>query len=211
MMLIAYVGTDDVNHDLTVQTARECGASVIAAPASEPLSSGGFEARFFDLDHLHPEHRKEVMKELLARPSPSPAAIQSHNLADEEVGALHANGIIVCRKFEPEVVRRLCCMAASCRTAHDGGEGADSGCTQADPAELSASVRKLATNAHHVLKGIATGGDDHASGAMDRLIGEIQRLQRRIDNLRQLHSLRLDEIQRWLDRLRELVHSRRNP
>jgi hypothetical protein len=210
-MCIAYMTTDDVNQNLAALVGPECGASLVNWPGRDLPSGDGIEAVIYDLDHLDPQHREVVMKELLSRPSPTPAAVHSYNLTDQQMATLHANGVIVSRHFDPDVLRRLCQVASSPRLSPPDGDGPDPEGVQADPALLCASVRSLASHAHGALKGAAGCSGDGARGEPDRLIGEIAHLQRQIDRLRQSHGLRLDELQRWLDRLRELVEVRRHP
>jgi hypothetical protein len=78
----------------------------------------------------------------------------------------------------------------------------------ADSVRLCAAVRSLASHAYRTMKGTnGVAGDLHLETA--RLIEEIADVQRVIDQLRH-HNLRLDELQRWLDRIRQQVVNNNN-
>jgi hypothetical protein len=104
--------------------------------------------------------------------------------------ALLTNGVIVADPFGPEP---------------------DSRGIQVDLASFCSSLRSLALRAHRALTRATDGACGGAPPDLDGLTDELAHLQRQIDDLRQIHGLRLDEIQNWLERLGERIVGRPHP
>jgi hypothetical protein len=132
-------------------------------------------------------------------------AVHSYNLQDEEVAALHARGVVVARRIEPEVIQRLCRVAGSPSRLNPAEDGQASEPEGDDAGAIGAQVRSLASAAYRVLP--RKGGRPSAvpSDAVAQVLEQLDQLQRRIGRLQQLHSLRLGELQRWANNLRRLI------
>lgn len=211
MRHLAYFSTDDVGQALAARFAREYDATLVPSTGREPLSSEGIAARIYDLGHLHPQYQDAILKDLLAGPPPSPVAVHGYDLAEDQVAALRANGVLVSRRLEPGMIRRLCCEATPSPPGPDGRPEPDSEGPPTDPSRLADSVRRLALEAHRALKGAPDCPRNGHPRQVDQLVGEIHDLRRQINQLRRLGTARLDELQRWLDRLGELVEAHRRP
>jgi hypothetical protein len=103
-------------------------------------------------------------------------------------------------------VRQLCDSSVLFAVPHslEGTDAAQTREDPLDPAELGAVVRALALQAHKILRRGATGkfSDLHI------LHHQLDRLQTRLNQLRLLHALRFDELQRWLARLSQVIKDR---
>jgi hypothetical protein len=98
-MLIGYLTLDEVNLALANELAEECGAVLLAiSPMDAP--NGLIDATVYDLDHLPPEWRKQILGELLANTALTPLAVHSFNLDEEETEALRNRGVVVLRRLE---------------------------------------------------------------------------------------------------------------
>ena len=127
-------------------------------------SAGPFDAVMHDLDHMDARFVGAIVTELLSGPAPLPAAVHGYNLGDEEMMALHADGVAVSRRLNPQLVRALCraverAPTAACEPSHrDSPEASD------DPSVLCEMVRSLATHAHRALpRGSAESPDAPAA------------------------------------------------
>jgi len=106
-MRIAYRTTDEVNPDLARRWAQMCGCQVIPLSPHDPLPNGDFDAVIYDLDHLLPPLRQQVLTTLLSGPLHGPVAVHSYNLRQRQADALRARGVMVRRRLEREIFARL--------------------------------------------------------------------------------------------------------
>jgi hypothetical protein len=74
-------------------------------------------------------------------------------------------------------------------------------CEAIEPAMLCTRVRSLASQAHRILTRMPCVHYEEGH----ELRQQLARLQMEIDRLRRFHSLRFDELQRWLDSLVQRV------
>ena len=74
-------------------------------------------------------------------------------------------------------------------------------CEAIEPATLCTRVRSLASQAHRILTRMPCVHYEEGHELRQQLAG----LQMEIDRLRRFHSLRFDELQRWLDSLVQRV------
>ena len=198
---IAYQTTDEVNFESAIRTARECGASLSRLPDSAARPSAAFAASLHDLDHVDSRRGRAVVDELLARPSLFPVAIHGYNLEDDEVAALHANGVIVSRTFDPELVRALCRASGRPHAGSSEPSNRDPREAADDPAVLCGMVRSLASHAHRAMRRSSVGIPDEIGELKER----IGRFQHHLDRFRRQDHLRHEHLQRWLDNLLRCV------
>jgi hypothetical protein len=104
-----------------------------------------------------------------------------------------------------EVVGKL--FRASVRSHTDAPEPSnqDSQGESDDPALLCEMVRSLGTRAHRAIKRRATETPNNVTCEIGELRERIDELQLHIDRFRRQHNLRLDDLQRWLNSLRQRV------
>src|SRR5260370_10311817 len=94
-MLIAYLTTDEVNQDLAMLMAEECGQALCLLSLSHARPDGEFDAAVYDLDHLPAQRQQALLGEMLASPAAHPVAVHSYNLEDEWVEALRSQAVAV--------------------------------------------------------------------------------------------------------------------
>jgi hypothetical protein len=205
IMRITYLTTDELNRELAEQAGKACGVDLdvsLPRPSRTPDPSA---ATVYDLDHLGDENSRAVLEGLLSGRSPAPVAVHSYNLQDEDVVALRSRGVVVARRIEPEVIQRLCRVAGSPPTLNPAEDGHASEPEEDDAGAIGAQVRSLASAAYRVLPRESGRPSAVAPDAIAQVLEQLDRLQRRIGRLQQLHSLRLGELQRWASNLRRLI------
>jgi hypothetical protein len=74
-----------------------------------------------------------------------------------------------------------------------------------DAGAIGAQVRSLASAAYRILPREGGRLSSVSPDAIAQVLEQLDRLQRRIGRLQQLHSLRLGELQRWASNLRRLI------
>jgi hypothetical protein len=202
-MRITYLATDELNGELAAQAGRACGVDLDVALSSPNGAPDPSAATLYDLDHREAESSRAVLEGILSGRSPAPVAVHSYNLQDEEVTAMHARGVVVARRIEPEVIHHLCRIAGSPPNPDEDGhapvaEGDDAGA-------IGVQVRSLASAAYRILP--RDGGRPSAASpdAINQVLDQLDQLERKIGRLQQLHSLRLGELQRWASNLRHLI------
>jgi hypothetical protein len=202
---IAYHTADEVNLESAMQAAKECGASL--SRSSDPIAArvGSPAAMLHDLDHVDAQRARAIVEELLSRPAPFPVAVHGYNLGDDEMRALHANGVIASRRFNPGLVRALCRASVCTPTAGTAPKDQDSQSMSEDPAVLCEMVRSLAARAFRSTRRSPDGARIAEKHQTRELRERIDQLQRHLDRFRQLHDLRLEALQRWLNSLRRCV------
>lgn len=122
-MLVAYLTTDEVNQELAVQMAEDCGVTLYLLSLHEAPPNGQFNAVLYDWDCLPLQWRREVLAELLLGRPPHSLALHSYSLDDKHVEALDVNGVAVFQRLEPEVFLTLCLKEFPRREqgSHGGG------------------------------------------------------------------------------------------
>lgn len=106
-MRIAYLTTDEVNEDLAFQLADECGVILFPLSAHAAASDGRPDAVLYDWDSLPPDLREETLLASLANPSSCPVGVHGFSLDEEEVEALHQDGVAVFQRLGSDVFRML--------------------------------------------------------------------------------------------------------
>jgi hypothetical protein len=106
-MNFAYITNDEVNEDLALQVADECGINVCPLSPHQNSESGWYDAVLYDWDSLSQEQRQEIPLACLAGARSSPVAVHGYGLEDDEREALHQDGIAVFRRMEPRVFKTL--------------------------------------------------------------------------------------------------------
>lgn len=197
--IIPYDTLDELNLASATRMARECGASMCRWREAPPRPRRPFAGLLYDLDHIDCMHRSEVVGSLLSGPSPVPVAVHGYNLEDEEIVAMHANGVVAVRAFDAEVVRALC-MACAGRPRPSAPPGGDPN----DPAALCAWVRELGSDCHRVLHRHPDGRND-SPAEIRGLRRRIILCQERVDEVRLGHDLTFADLARWLRALRRRV------
>ena len=104
-MRVAYLTTDEVNEQLALQMAQECGVTLCPLAPKDAPPDGEYDALLYDWDYLPVEEQREVMAELLSGPSPHAVAMHSYHLEDGQVEALRRNAVAVFRRLQPSVFR----------------------------------------------------------------------------------------------------------
>jgi hypothetical protein len=105
-----YRTLDEVNGDLAARLGEEFAFGVAVSFPDGPVpGEGGAAALVIDLDHqgLDPAGRARLVGGLSTRPLPGPVALHSYSLQAEEVEALRGNGVLVSRRLDSELFRRL--------------------------------------------------------------------------------------------------------
>jgi hypothetical protein len=98
VMRIEYLSNDDVNQQLAVQLADQCGATLEVRSFEDPPSRHAYDFVVYDLDYLPATQRDQILGELLARPVRLPLVVHSFNLQAKEIAGLEANGVrVFCR------------------------------------------------------------------------------------------------------------------
>jgi hypothetical protein len=202
---IAYYTTDEVNFNSATQAARECGVSLRRLPHSSVRSGGTFSGVLYDLDHLLADRGDAIVNELSSRPAPCPAAVHGYNLGEVQMTNLHANGVIVSRTFDLEIVRALCRASELVPASLPDPDEQESLEVLDDPAVLCEMVRKLAGRAHRTMGLSSERMCEDQRQEVRECQERLDHLQQQIIRLRRQHDLRLDDLQRWLESLRRLV------
>jgi hypothetical protein len=110
-MRIAYITTDEVNQSLAEKFARRQAHTAVAAPADETPRDAGFDAVIYDLDYLPADVRDDIVETLVMRPCRLPTAVHGYNISPRSAKALHANGVLVYRRLQPGMFRKLAQVA----------------------------------------------------------------------------------------------------
>ena len=64
-MRLAYLTTDEVNQDLAIRIAADCGTTLALLSPRDPPPNGRFDAVLYDWDFWPLHLRREVLEELL--------------------------------------------------------------------------------------------------------------------------------------------------
>jgi hypothetical protein len=106
-MRIAYLTTDEVNEQLALQMATECGITLCPLAPKDAPPDGEYDAVLYDWDYLPVEEQREVMAELLSGLLPHAVALHSYNLEDYQVEALRGNNVAVYRRLQPMLFQSI--------------------------------------------------------------------------------------------------------
>jgi hypothetical protein len=204
-MRITYLTTDELNGELAARAGRAYGVDLDVAPPGPRRAPDPSAATLYDLDHLGPEDRRAVVDGLLSGHPPAPVAVHGYDLRDEEVAALHARGVVVARRIEPEVIRHLGRVAGSPPIPDEDGHASEA--EGGDAGSIGAQVRSLASAAYSILPRDGGRPTVASTDAITQVLGQLDQFQRRISRLQRFHSLRLGELQRWAGNLRRLVEA----
>jgi hypothetical protein len=116
-MRIAYLTTDEVNQELAVRLAEECGAELDLLTLRAPALDTWFDGVIYDWDYLPTWRQQEIMAELLSCPVACPTILHSYNLDAKQKENLRRNGVDVCRRLGAHLFRRLRRRSANYRPA----------------------------------------------------------------------------------------------
>jgi hypothetical protein len=111
-MLCTYLSIDEVNQDWAEKLAIESGVELDSISPRD-LSPENSDCLLVDLDSLPAGYGKTVLADLLAGKREGPAAVHSYHLRRRDARLLRRRGVIVSRRLEPEVFRRLRKASAS--------------------------------------------------------------------------------------------------
>jgi hypothetical protein len=106
-MLIAYVTTDEVNKDVATKLGSESGVTVCPLRLDEIGLVDRFDAMIYDLDFVPAPWRTAILSQLLARSAFALRAVHSYNLVEDDEEELRQCGVLVFRRLESAVFRRL--------------------------------------------------------------------------------------------------------
>jgi hypothetical protein len=127
-MRIAYLTTDDVNHDLAQRTADRCGATLEILALNGPIPKGGYDAVLVDWDYLPADYRQPILAALLAGRWPCPVAVHGCHLEDDMRDTLGQSGVAIHRRLEPKWLarwlRRVSRLASAARLRKTAGDPA---------------------------------------------------------------------------------------
>src|SRR5690349_17176367 len=101
-MRIAYLTTDDVNHDLARRTADGCGVTLEILALDGPIPKGVYDAVLVDWDYLTADDRQPILAALLTGGWPCPTAVHGYHLEDDVRDTLSQNGVALHRRLEPK-------------------------------------------------------------------------------------------------------------
>lgn len=118
----AYMTTDPLNEEDAGQLAGAAGLTLHLQFPKDPAPDGQFDVLIYDLDHWDPERRAETVAALTREPLLHPVAVHSYQLREQQITALRDNGVLVCRRLEPDVVVQLA-QAAGLLTADGRVDG----------------------------------------------------------------------------------------
>src|SRR5260370_19668657 len=105
-MKLAYISTDEVNQDLAVQLADECGIAVYSVRYVNARRHDAFDALLYDWDSLPWIRRRDIFLASVASAT-CPVAVHGFSLDDEIAEALHQDGVAVFRRLEPRIFTTL--------------------------------------------------------------------------------------------------------
>ena len=135
-MRIAYFTTDEVNQDLAVRMAENCGIALHAVSPNDAPPDGRFDAVLYDWDYWPVHWRREILQELLRTPVCGIVALHAYHLEDEQVQALQLNGVATFRRLELEIFEFLARKAGPSRGVLVRGAAPAEGLTREQAAPL---------------------------------------------------------------------------
>jgi uncharacterized RDD family membrane protein YckC len=105
-MRIAYLTTDDVNHDLARQTADGCGAILEVLAQGGPSPEAAYDAVLVDWDYLPADGRALILATLLAGQWHCPVAVHGYHLEAKLRHILSQKGVATHCRLEPHWLAR---------------------------------------------------------------------------------------------------------
>ena len=106
-MRVAYLTTDEVNRNLARGLAAACGAALHPVTPRDDPPDGSIDAVLYDLDFLSVTHRQEILAALKAGASPHVAGVHSYGLDENVVNALRKHHVVVSRRLDGKLFRKL--------------------------------------------------------------------------------------------------------
>jgi hypothetical protein len=201
---ITYISPDEVNQTLALRIAQKLGASLVQNSSGCAPTNGTRVVVLYDLDHASHEHKEAILADLLAGSTTVPVALHSYYLAEDQLALLRANGVIVARSLELELVRRLCHTARPSQEPDPADGDRGRGKSLVEPDTLCALVRSLAIQAHRTL----TRKPCPLVKELDGLYQQLTDLEQEIERLKRSYSMPFDELKRWLESLMKRVNDR---
>jgi hypothetical protein len=113
MKRLAYQTTDGLNEATADVLAGHWGGEMLPLLLRDPPPDGQFDAVLYDLDYLPPERRQEILAQLLAGPTHVPTGVHSFNLDEDQAEALRRQGVVVSRRLDRDLIRRLLNLAGA--------------------------------------------------------------------------------------------------
>ena len=201
---ISYQTTDQVNLVPATDASRKCGESLnhLAGPPAR-----AFAAMQHDLDNVHSQCSRAVVDKPVSRPATFSLAVHSYKREHEATTVLHADGVIVSREINAELVREPGCATERSKTAAPEHTNCNSQEASDDPAVLCGIVRSLAAHAHRAMRRRPVGARNIMPGEMSELRERINQFQQHLDRFRRQDQRRFAGLQRWLDSLRRCVEN----
>jgi hypothetical protein len=111
MKRLAYQTTDGLNEAMADVLAGHCGGEMLPLLLRDPPPDGQFDAVHYDLDYLPPERRQEILARLLAGRAHVPTGVHAFNVDEDQAEALRRQGVIVSRRLDLDLIRRLLNLA----------------------------------------------------------------------------------------------------
>ena len=108
-MRIAYLTTDEVNHDLARRTADGCEVVLEIPALAEPIPEGAYDSVLVDWDYLPAGGKPFVLAALLAGHWHGPVAVHGYHLEDKVRDILSQKGVAVHRRLGPQWLARWLC------------------------------------------------------------------------------------------------------
>ena len=105
-MRIAYLTTDEANHDLARRTADGCGANLEVLAQAGPSPEAAYDAVLVDWDYLPDDGRALILAALLAGLWHCPVAVHGYHLEDKLRDILSQKGVATHRRLEPHWLAR---------------------------------------------------------------------------------------------------------
>jgi len=122
-MRLAYLTTDEVNQDLAIHIAADCGTALALFSPRDPPPDGRFDAVLYDWDFWPLHLRREVLEELLTARPPGLVALHGYHIDERHVEALRQNGVAVFHRLERETFQGLEEAAGQARGLWAPGSG----------------------------------------------------------------------------------------
>jgi uncharacterized RDD family membrane protein YckC len=99
-MRIAYLTTDDVNHDLARRTANDNGAILEVLAQGGPSPADTYDAVLVDWDYLPGDGRLAILAALVAGRWRCPVAVHGYHLEAQVQDTLSRKGVVIHRRLE---------------------------------------------------------------------------------------------------------------
>lgn len=116
-MRIAYVNTDEVNHDLAARTAAQHGAVIFGVAPEGPPPDARFDGVLYNLDDVPRVQRLPLLEALPHGQPHRPAAVHGYDITEEQVSTLKPNGVAAARRLCPGLLRDLLTAAREVRVS----------------------------------------------------------------------------------------------